>query len=131
MAKSDIYGTKTRHTEGVVMFKKDGALYGKMKELTKTERALLDVLVKEMATDMNTVIVGGEVRKKVLEEVGVTEGSLRVLLSRLKKEGFIDKTLLPNEYLVDPRLAVAGSEAAVYRYMERLEKELEKQHGSR
>lgn len=124
MGKNDLFGTKSRRKEGVVMLKKDGKLYAHMKDMTKTERALLDYLVKEMADDLNTVVVGGPVRVALLEELGITEGSLRVLLSKLKKEGFIDKTALPNEYLVDPRLAVAGNEAAVYRNMEKLEEEL-------
>lgn len=124
MAREDLFGTKARYKEGVVMFKKDGMLYDKMHELTKNERGVLDYLIKVMADNLNTVIVAGNTREDLLENVGISGKTLSNILSRLKKEGFIDKTVLANEYLVDPRLAVAGSEASVYSNLARYEKEL-------
>lgn len=128
MGRSDIFGTKSRYTEGVVMFKKDGVLYNKMQKLTKAERAVLDYLVRFMENDLNLIIVANSTRAELLEHTGISSQTLSNVLSKLKKEGFIDKTALANEYLVDPRLAVAGSEAAVYKNMERLEKELKASH---
>ena len=124
MARDDIFGTKSRYKEGVVMFKKDGVLYGKMHELTKNERGVLDYLIKVMADNLNTVIVASSTREELLTSVGISSKTLSNVLSKLKKEGFIDKTVLANEYFVDPRLAVSGSEASVYANLARFEKEL-------
>ena len=124
MARDDIFGTKSRYKEGVVMFKKDGVLYGKMHELTKNERGVLDYLIKVMADNLNTVIVASSTREELLASVGISSKTLSNVLSKLKKEGFIDKTVLANEYFVDPRLAVSGSEASVYANLARFEKEL-------
>ena len=124
MARDDIFGTKSRYKEGVVMFKKDGVLYSKMHELTKNERGVLDYLIKVMADNLNTVIVASTTREELLASVGISSKTLSNVLSKLKKEGFIDKTVLANEYFVDPRLAVSGSEASVYANLARFEKEL-------
>lgn len=130
MGREDVFGVKSRKHKGdIVILKKDSELYGKMKDLTRSERAVLDFLIREMAKHMNTVTIGGETRELLISEVGISTGTISNVLSKLKDEGFIDKTVLPNEYLVSPSLAVNGSESAVYRYMARLEEELKSKRG--
>lgn len=125
MAKDDLFGTKTRKNKGgFVLIKKDSDLYSKMKDLTKAERSVLDFLIKEMAEDLNTVIIGRETRELLLKEASISRGTVSNVLSKLKEAGFIGKTVLPNEYVVSPLLAVSGSEFAIYRNLKRYEREL-------
>lgn len=130
MGRHDMFGTRTRvYTGGTVMIKKDSELYGKMQSLTKGERSVLDFMIKYIEKDLNTVTLGGEMRNMLLDVTGLTDGTVKVILSKLGKEGYIDRTVLPNEYLVNPSLVVCGWEEAVNRNVKRIENELRKKKG--
>ena len=120
-----MYGVNVRVSNGrsIRMFK-EGYLYNKMQTLSKKERALLDFILQNMARDMNTIVLDGDTKDMVVERVGITEGSLTTMVSILKAKGFIDKALLPYEYIVHPTLAVCGNEEEVYRVYGMIEGQL-------
>lgn len=125
MGKDDIYGTKRYSNErrSITMFK-DTTLYAHMKVLSKGERTLLDFILKDMSDGLNTVTLNGDGMQRAIAETGLTKGTIEVFTSKLKKEGFINKALLAYEYVVDPRLAIAGSEYEVYKNVARIEEQL-------
>ncbi len=120
-----MYGVNVRVSNGrsIRMFK-EGYLYNQMQTLSKKERALLDFILQNMARDMNTIILDGDTKDIAVERVGITEGSLTTMVSILKAKGFIDKALLPYEYIVHPTLAVCGNEEEVYRVYGMIEGQL-------
>lgn len=129
MGREDLEGVKHRKKEGVVVLLKNGTLYSKMQELTKTERAVLDILIRDMAEDLNTITIAGDTRNGILNQVSVTNNSLSTIISNLKSKGFIEKTLLPNEYIVSPMLAYAGKRSNVMANYTLFENELRKKNG--
>lgn len=132
MGRSDLFGTKSRqYTGGTVMIKKDSELYEKMQDLTKGERSVLDFLIKYIERDLNTITLGGDMKDLLLSTTGMTAGSIKVTLSKLGKMGFLDRTIVPNEYLVSPSLVVCGNEDAVNRNVLRIENELRRRKGLR
>lgn len=120
-----MYGVNVRTSNGrkITMFK-ESYLYNKMQTLSKKERALLDFILQNMARDMNTIVFNGETKDMVIEKIGITEGSLTTMTSILKAKGFIDKALLPYEYIVHPTLAICGNEEEVYRIYGVIESQL-------
>lgn len=125
MGRNDMYGTKRydRDRRSITMFK-DTELYTHMQILSRGERALLDFILKEMDDGLNTIILNGDVMQRVIDSTGLTKGTIDVFTSKLKKEGFISKALLAYEYVVDPRLAIAGNEVEVYRNVAKIEEQL-------
>lgn len=127
MSRSDMFGTKTREyvNRSVIVFK-TGELFNTLKQLSRSERDVLDFILKYMVEDMNTITMSKDTRARCLEELGFANSTISNALSALKKFGFIDKTLIPNEYVVHPTYAIAGNEAIVYKVYSRLELEAKK-----
>lgn len=125
MGRVDMHGVNVRISNGrkITMFK-ESYLYNKMQTLSKKERALLDFILQNMARDMNTIILDGVTKELLIERVGITEGTLSYMTSVLKAKGFIDKALLPYEYIVHPTLAICGNEEEVYRIYGVIESQL-------
>ena len=125
MGRVDMHGVNVRISNGrkITMFK-ESYLYNKMQTLSKKERALLDFILQNMARDMNTIILDGVTKELLIERVGITEGTLSYMTSVLKAKGFIDKALLPYEYIVHPTLAICGNEEEVYRIYGVIENQL-------
>jgi hypothetical protein len=129
MARDDMEGVKTRLYErrSILMIK--GPLYDKMSSLSKGKRTLLDFILKNMTPTLNTISLGGDTRAKCLEETKLTTGTISVFTSELVDLGFIEKTGVPYEYLVDPRLAIAGDEEATYYSYTKLENQAKEKAG--
>lgn len=124
LSKLDIFGTKTRHKKGIVMLMRDNQIFRDLRNLTKTERSVMDFIFSVMAEDLNTVIIGGETKENLLFVCGVTEATLKKIVSVLTKSAFIEKTAIPNEYIVNPMLAISGNYFEVMANYKRIENEL-------
>lgn len=129
MAKNDIFGTKPRDKKGIVVYKKNSKLYGDMKLLSRKERGVLDYIVANMAEDLNTIIIAGLERDTLLADVDIDTRTLSNMISKLKSLGFIDKTILAHEYVVNPMLAYSGNYNRVMNNYNRYENELRASKG--
>lgn len=125
MGKMDIHGTLARDMNtGNITVNKNSRLYRKLKMLTKGQRSLLDFILANMGEGTNSLVVNQDTLDKLLDSTRLAKDTIPSMLSLLKKNGFIDKAVLPYEYIVHPTLAWCGNEFDVYRYMNQVEEQL-------
>jgi hypothetical protein len=121
MAREDIFGVKSKlSVKARVVLNTDSYLYRNMSNLSTSQRIVLDFILKEIMEDTNAILLGGETRDRLRKSTGLSDGTLSNCISKLKAFGYIDKTLLPYEYILHPSLGFKGSIGNVlYYYLSR------------
>jgi hypothetical protein len=90
-------------------------------KLRGTERKVFDAIMKFMDRDTNLIQIGGGTLKALIDETEYKEETVRKAVSALKKVYAIEGTDLRGEYIVDPCIAVKGSEEEVWKTYQQIE----------
>ena len=128
MSKKDIEGTLTKpNTSRVVHMLKHSTLYKILPQLTRGETTVLNYILKYMYD--NLIVMAGDEVYRCVYETGLSKATIPSTLTRLRSIGYIDKTVLANEWVVHPTFALSGYEGTTYQLIERLEDELREENG--
>lgn len=125
MLREDIEGVKRKlHKNSRVVMVVGSSIYQLSKQLTKSEKQVLDCLLTTMEYSTNLVIINGETKDYILKNSCVTTLTLKKIISKLNTKGFISKTILPYEYVVNPTYAYTGDLYIILYFQSILEGEL-------
>lgn len=108
---------------GVTMYT-EGASYKLLEDQTTgTGKKVLLSVLKHMESDLNTIIIGGDTLKSMINDTMLSESQIRNGISELRKLGLIEPTRqLRAEYIVDPTLAIKGNPNIVWKFYGALER---------
>jgi len=117
--------SKDQDSNGKVELKTAGSLYkNEYVLLGHTAKQILAAILKYMEADLNTIHIGGETLKNIMEYTGYNEQVIRNHLRELYP--LIEKTRqIRGEYIINPTFAVKGSEQAVWDFYRTLEYKIE------
>jgi hypothetical protein len=102
MSWSDIEGNK--EPKFMKLYIED---LGKLKQLTGTQRVVLDVLMK-YSRYSNDIIITKSVKRQMLDYCEVSNGVFKNSLSTLVKKDIIRKGNVRSTYIINPDLAFKG-----------------------
>jgi hypothetical protein len=123
--RDDIYGVihRTKKNNRVII-NTGSELYRELKTLSNTEKNVLNLTLKLMEFETNTIIYNTNTKLQLTTALTIQDKTLYNTISKLVKRGYISKTKLPYEYVVNPTFSYTGCIYIVLQYHKQLEGEL-------
>lgn len=107
--------------KGNIILKTSSSYYGIYLDLRSDDKAILDTLLYVAGTNTNQFIANGDTLTQIVTKSGYAESTIRNALVRLSKEHLINPLTLPHEYMINPLLAIKGTECEVWKFIQTVE----------
>jgi len=106
---------------GNILLKTSSLAYKHYISLRSDDRAVLDTLLYVATTNTNHFIAAGAVLDIITEQSGYVTSSVMSSIKRLKNLELINALDLDYEYIVNPLLAIKGSECEVWKFIQTIQ----------
>ena len=117
-------GIKTHPLKGCkgnIILKTSSSYYDTYLDLRSDDKAIFDTLLYVANTNTNQFIANGDTLNQIVLKSGYAESTIRNALVRLSKIHLINPLTLPHEYMINPLLAIKGSECEVWKFIQTIE----------
>jgi hypothetical protein len=110
---------------GVEVFTEGHMFYVLNGVASSTAKKVVLAMMKEMAKDMNTVMVNGDTMQRMVLHTGLSASQIRNGVSEAKVLNLVEATgQLRAEYIVNPALAVKGNDVKVWKMYGAIERSM-------
>lgn len=104
------------NTKYMVVHVMSSELYNtEYKNLSHTSKKVLESVFKFMTVNMNTINIGGDTLKSMIDYSGYSEKTIRNQVSEICKTKILEHTSNRGEYIVNPLIAYKGDYKEVWR----------------